>query len=65
MLGVVHTGEGAVCFFSVFCQIVYSQEGTEIVVGFITLHVGISCNTAVTAVVDRLSLNRSVPEEYK
>lgn len=32
-------------FLSVFCQIVYSQEVTEIIIGFISLCVGISCNT--------------------
>jgi DNA-directed RNA polymerase subunit E'/Rpb7 len=65
MLGVVDIGEGAVYFLSVsFRQIVYSQEVTEVIVGFIRLHVGISCN-AVTAVIDHLSSNRSVPVEYK
>jgi len=46
MLGGVDTGEGAVYFLAVlFCQIVYSHEVTEIIVGFIRLHDGISCNT--------------------
>jgi len=60
MLGVVGTGEGAVYFFFsvLFCQIVYSQEVTEIIVGFpVTL--------SVAAIIDRLTLNQSVPIEYE
>jgi len=51
-----------VCIIPSDC--IYSQEVTEVTVGFIRLHVGISCN-AVTAVIDRLSSNRSVQVEHK